>query len=229
MNGSDEMTPVEVGALVGLSPDTVRRLVDNKELIARISPGGHRHIPRAAAEALKFRLENPNALGLGVADDVDRPATGNRERGDEHQGRSANALGLSDFLSPDQAREEGRRYGLELIQERGDARWCRQQDLEIRRWLIEHPEKVGDMSWLVASSSPDWRRPWPPRVQYEALRRVAACIERIEFDGITRGQVRHAVTDVVEDCWNRFFCPECGAEQALRCDTGCGCELCEGR
>jgi excisionase family DNA binding protein len=224
-----ELTVGPAAKLLGTSEASIRRMVDRRELLARVSPGGHRLIPRAAIEALKYRLEHPgDPLGLGVERDGDRPSTGNVEHRERRAEACVGDRDGADLLTPDEAREEGRRYGLRLIQQYGDGRFLEREQAKSDREMLAHPERYGDLAVLAGESEP--LRPWPPLAQDEVFRRVSARIERVVFHGIAREQVRRAVSDVVLDSWNRFQCPEaqCGGPVRLACDAGCGCELCEG-
>jgi excisionase family DNA binding protein len=235
---NDAATPYELtvgpaAKLLGTSEASVRRMVDRGDLLARFSPGGHRLIPREAVAAMQLRRQNPgDPLGSGVARNGDRPSAGNVERRERRAATCGGDLDGGDRLTPDEAREEGRRDGLRLVQQYGDRRWLREQHSAELRDMEAHPERyagLGDLLELAEWSSEPWE-PWPPLVQDEVFRRVAARIERVVFHGIAREQVRRAVRDVVLDCWNRFQCPEpgCGGPDRLACEPGCGCELCEG-
>jgi excisionase family DNA binding protein len=48
----DEITPAPAADLLGVTSNTVRKLVDTGVLPARVLPSGHRLIPRAAVERL---------------------------------------------------------------------------------------------------------------------------------------------------------------------------------
>jgi hypothetical protein len=80
---------------------------------------------------------------------------------------------VADLLTPDEAREEGRRYGLRWIQQYGDGRWHRERHRAELRDMEAHPEKyaaLGDMLYLcdigqrVPGGAQD-RRPSPERAE----------------------------------------------------------------
>jgi excisionase family DNA binding protein len=202
-----ELTPRQAAEVLGVSVDTVRRMVDSGELIARKTRGEHRLIPRAAVEAMKLKLEHPGdplSLALEVAREdspagaVARPDDGHDESAgiEEVQRVALRAVSYDDggliefdeFGWTARRAERARRYLLGWFERRYRDRWPRSEvealALELlEAWVKRHPAR---------RASPPPVPPAPPEPTLADARRELLELQRdmlLEAKARTRGGV----------------------------------------
>jgi excisionase family DNA binding protein len=187
----NELTPAAAAEVLGVSADSVRRMVDRGELLARRSPGGQRRIPREVVEAMKLRLENPgDPLGAtlrGGLEDAGADSEAVELAGSAAPGataRPARRAGVSTEVSG-LTLEQARQVALEAVSvETRDAGYGTRTDAGLIDPQMFDCEELEDFRWTALGAE-------------QARRFMLQWFEENHRDGWTRREVEDVATELV--------------------------------